>query len=166
MVSSPDKHRPNCAICDNAYFISSKERPRLKEMSSMDRLMRKVEIQPNGCWYWTGALLSTGYPNKLTIDGMALSAHRFSYILHKGPIPDGFHLDHKCHTEDRYCPGGPKCKHRRCVNPNHLEPVTPTENAKRSTLKLVCQKGHIRTPSNTKTRMDGRRECRECITGR
>jgi len=45
--------------------------------------------------------------------------HRWYYEQHKGPIPEGLQLDHLCGV-------------RPCLNPDHLEPVTQTENILRS----------------------------------
>jgi hypothetical protein len=45
-------------------------------------------------------------------------AHRWSYRYHVGPLIDGLHLDHLCRV-------------RNCVNPYHLEQVTPEINAAR-----------------------------------
>lgn len=49
------------------------------------------------------------------------------------PIPDDLQIDHLCHTDDPGCLGGNDCPHRRCVNPAHLEPVTPQGNSLRGT---------------------------------
>lgn len=83
------------------------------------RLMEKVHFEPNsGCWLWAGADNASGY-GKLAIGHSArVYAHRASYELAKGPIPDGMHLDHLCRVT---------C----CINPDHLEPVTNRENARR-----------------------------------
>lgn len=48
-----------------------------------------------------------------------MGAHCFSYELHKGPIPAGYEVDHLCLIG-------------RCVNPDHLEAVTPAENKRRA----------------------------------
>lgn len=84
-------------------------------------------------------------------------AHRLSYTLLVGAIPDGLEIDHVCHTQDSACPGGNTCPHRKCVNPAHLEAVTGRVNSLRSrsraaenARKVVCAKGHelIGVPGN------------------
>lgn len=81
------------------------------------------------CWPWTGGTYTIGY-GEFNIDGISVYAHRYSYELNIGPIPDGLTIDHTCHNMDYSCPGG-KCAHRLCVNPAHLEAVTTGENVRR-----------------------------------
>ena len=84
-----------------------------------DRFWSKVEgDDPLGCWLWTGTAPS-GYGKFSTSPGVSVYAHRYAYAAMVGPIPDGLHLDHTCQT-------------RRCVNPLHLDPVTPRVNAQRA----------------------------------
>lgn len=99
-----------------------------------------------GCWIWEGSVNNQGYPkigNRY--------AHRASYELHVGPIPDGLELDHLCRVP-------------LCVNPAHLEPVTHAENMRRAgphNRQDVCHKGHLRSGDNLRV-VDGRRWCRSC----
>lgn len=89
------------------------------DASDEARFGRKVKPQPNGCWLF-GASLDTYGQHQLTRKhGMApeaIPAHRFAYETLVGPIPEGHHLHHEC--------GNPGC-----VNPAHLEPLTPGQHA-------------------------------------
>jgi len=98
------------------------------------RLAAKIDVTP-GCWLWTAVVTPNGYGQIGTDESgqwRMRYAHRVAYALYVGPIPQGLHLDHLCHTNDKSCKAGSKCLHRRCVNPEHLEPVTPLENQRRA----------------------------------
>lgn len=71
-----------------------------------------------GCWNWTGHLDKDGYGRKRHNNRVDV-AHRYMFERTRGPIPIGFEIDHLCANPS-------------CVNPDHLEPVTRTENIRRS----------------------------------
>ena len=113
--------------------------------------LKNVQITET-CWLWTGRIDRGGYGRYGENGG---GAHRTSYEWFVGPIPDGLHIDHLCRV-------------RRCVNPDHLEPVTCRENlmrgegiAVKNARKTHCKYGHPFTPESTYNER-GHRMCREC----
>jgi hypothetical protein len=86
---------------------------------------------PEECWPWLGYVHpKTGYGQFGARAGTRLP-HRVAYEYVNGLIPDGLVLDHLCHTLDVDCASTNECPHRRCCNPEHLEPVTRRENIAR-----------------------------------
>lgn len=93
-----------------------------------------------GCWNWTGAVNQDGYAQETirssrTRSGLSsVKVHRRIYEELVGPIAEGLVIDHKC-------------RNARCVNPEHLEPVTNAENVRRgkSTKLSVEQVREIRS---------------------
>lgn len=73
-----------------------------------------------GCWVWQHGRAAYGY-GVLTINGRYTHAHRHYYTLHKGPIPSGHHVHHRCENPP-------------CVNPDHLEALSPSDHMKTMTL--------------------------------
>jgi hypothetical protein len=140
-----------------------------------ERLLSKIRIDPEtGCWEWTASCHQGGYGSiKIRVDGIAYTrlAHRVSYQEFKGPIPDGLELDHLCHDPDR-CAGGKNCPHRRCINPDHLEPVTTQVNLLRGgtfqarNSKITrCPYGHAYEGRNLIV-YNKQRCCRACLNRR
>ena len=92
-----------------------------KGLSEIELFMRHVQKQPNGCWNWTASLKYPKRPlasyGQCKFRGKMQSAHRVSYILFNGEIPEEMCALHKCI-------GNPLC-----VNPDHLYPGTKKNNA-------------------------------------
>lgn len=86
-------------------------------------LIRRGE--DDSCWYWTGVFIKKGYGRY----GRVL-AHRLLYKLFRGHIDQDLTLDHLC-------------RNKACVNPDHLEPVTASENCRRwRVTQTHCKRGH------------------------
>lgn len=165
--------RGRCPKCYTRWWKAQKKGGtfvRLEPASLLDRLQSKMSPQANGCIHWSGSINVHGY-GWLSFHQATLLAHRTVYEALRGPIPDGFQIDHTCHNGDMSCPGGETCMHRRCVNPDHLEAVTPRQNQRRShatvsgkhAAKTECVNGHAFTPENIYWRPDdGTRACRQC----
>lgn len=132
----------------------------------LDRLTARREITDTGCWLYTGFLMPQGYGAIGYKGRRGALVHRVAYEELVGPIPDGLTIDHRCHTEDTTCVDGPACRHRRCFNPEHLEPVTKAVNTQRGrpATKTHCKRNHELTGDNLfpwGLRV-GRRACRTC----
>lgn len=117
------------------------------------RFRRKYKLNAKtGCWDWTGAKNGHGYGYIRDEDAncTTLQAHRVSYEMHVGPIPDGLQIDHLC-------------RNRLCVNPKHLEPVTAQVNTMRAKAIIThCPQGHPYDEENTMLAYGHLRACRIC----
>src|SRR6185312_3528319 len=82
--------------------------------TTAERFWEKVR-KTETCWLWTGAGNSNGYG--VFRSGKMGTAHRFSWELHNGPIPEGLCVLHRCDV-------------RRCINPEHLFLGTKGDNLK------------------------------------
>lgn len=128
---------------------------------SPDIFWLKDRTTPNdrGCWLWANYVRSDGYAVAAVRTEAGVKAryvHRLAFEAAFGPVPDGLHLDHLC-------------RNRHCLNPLHLDPVTPRENTLRgvsplaiNAAKTICKHGHEFTPENTHVRPNGGRTCKQC----
>ncbi len=118
-----------------------------------ERFWAKVR-KTDECWEWTAARHPFGHGH-IKVQGKVVNAHRLSYEMQNGPIPDGLVVDHICRN-----PG--------CVRPDHMELVGPVENVMRgegymatNARKTHCPQGHEYTPDNTYIWRTAR-YCRTC----
>ncbi len=127
----------------------------------MERFAQKYEVTSAGyetpCWMWVAGKDKWGY-GRFRYQGRAALAHRVSWELHKGALPDypALEIDHLCGNQ-------------ACVNPDHLRAVTQKVNTLRgssfsakNSRKKLCEHGHEMNEANTYIRPDGNRDCRVC----
>lgn len=119
------KFRP-CTVADCANNLYAKglcdsHYKRIRKYGTLDdprptfeqRFWAKVD-KSAGCWVWTGSHNNQGY-GTTSVDGVHVYAHRASFQMAHGPIPEGAVIDHICHTRD-------------CVKPEHLRIATSKQN--------------------------------------
>jgi hypothetical protein len=115
----------NCCIIYKLFFMK-------KDQITPKFVRASASLQRNGCWLWRRYRQSGGY-GQIRLSGERILAHRLSWLVHNGAIPDGLNVCHHCDTP-------------ACVNPKHLFLGTAKDNARDSiakgrNLKGFC-KGH------------------------
>lgn len=118
----------------------------------------KLTLKTDTCWLWQGTINRAGY-GLFGVGYERWLAHRWAYSEFIGHIPEGYDIDHVRALG---------CVNRNCVNPNHLEAVTHTENMNRVLPKRrsVCKNSHPLDEENTyiSGARGGRKttRCRKC----
>ncbi len=120
------------------------------------RLVQMSVVDENGCWLWQGWKTPLGY-GATYYKRKRWPAHRLSFALLKGPIPEGMDVCHSCDV-------------RHCINPDHLWTGTASDNIldcarkgrHRNSRKTHCDHGHEYTEENTWIAANGKRHCRAC----
>lgn len=110
-----------CGVACGARGMANERHvdPAIRFWAKVDKNAPVPDYRPDlgPCWIWTACITADGYgsfaPNRI-----ARLAHRVAYELIVGAIPDGLTIDHLCRV-------------RSCVNPGHLDVVTPGENYRR-----------------------------------
>lgn len=122
--------------------------------ANREAVLRRSFLADGDCWRWTGPFFQHGY-GLFFVNGRSCLAHRVVYELFHGLVPPDLELDHLC-------------RNIWCVNPEHLEPVTHTENMRRSrpAIKTHCPHGHELIGWNLLPSKTGHRACRTCCYAR
>jgi hypothetical protein len=125
-----------------------------KNITVLERFHKFID-KTESCWFWKGCKVTGGYGEFWNGKKYVL-AHRFSYEIHKGKIPDGLHIDHLCRI-------------RNCMNPDHMEPVTKGTNTLRgfspsaiNARKTSCKNGHELSGENLGINSNKDRFCKIC----
>ena len=103
----------------------------LFEKVYMERFFTKV-TKTDSCWEWSAAKRGKSGYGAFKVDGKVVDAHRISYKIHFGEVPNGLCV---CH----------KCDNRMCVRPDHLFLGTHSDN-----MKDCYKKGRMTLPTSSR----------------
>lgn len=122
--SRKNKSRGMCQTHYQSWLRDSKKGGQWSS-AEVDSFWSKVD-KSDSCWVWTAGTGRGGY-GIISINAYPVKAHRFSWLLHKGEIPNGLGVLHTCDNP-------------RCVKPDHLFLGTTVDNVKdRDSKNRQCQ---------------------------
>jgi hypothetical protein len=141
-------------------------KPPIERFMALIKVSTEHFYDSSACWDWLGSKSKDGYGQFILSarrgqQRVRVSPYRFIWEYFNGPMADGLEPDHLCNR-------------RSCCNPAHIEPVTHSENQKRSYQRgrkrgaynprhpTHCPHGHAYTPTNTVISSQGSIQCREC----
>lgn len=101
----------------------------------MEQFFKKVE-KTDSCWEWKAAIRGKSGYGCMKFKGKLIDAHRVSFMIHYGEIPEGLYI---CHS----------CDNRKCVNPEHLFLGTHKEN-----MQDAFKKGRLVIPEGIKFKLN------------
>lgn len=105
------------------------------EIPAETRFKTKYTVNDCGCWIWNSR--SNKFRScSFWFKKERMTAYRASYIMHKGEIPDGYVVRHRCDDP-------------ACVNPDHLELGTQKDNCADKVLRNRCNAKAGSAHSNT-----------------
>lgn len=110
----PQGNRLPGKYCSLACYFKSRKQ-RAKDVLKT-RLLSKLRVNANGCWEYSGSRATFGY-GQISVNNRCARAHRVSWELHNGPIPDDLEVLHRCDNPP-------------CCNPSHLFLGTQADNAR------------------------------------
>lgn len=140
-------------------MLSEYKHPTLRLPEPCTKTLRlmwpKINVQPDGCWNWTGCIKEDGYPSAINVAGADkfgpyYRPQRLMFHWFKHEIPEGLTVDHLCGN-------------RICVNPDHMEVATAAANTSKAVKRQYCKRGHILADPNLYYDKKGKRKCRGCM---
>jgi len=157
-VASQGEQGGGASLPDVVPHAPRQVNPRLAvPVESLRRFFSKVAPSASDCWEWTGTINGSGYGTcSPGFSAPSWMAHRLAYEWFVGPLDADLQIDHLC-------------RNKLCVNPRHLEAVTPTVNMQRAVVARgpYCRNGHLLDASTLRIwSTGGGKTCRYCLVCR